>query len=390
MADNDSKHPASTQDTSSTGLERTPAHLQIEVIHQDEDILVVHKPCNLRSVPGNADPPPTTTGKRKDRDYQDSHEKVQIGDNPQPPRTTQEAWVEAIKILARGYGEAKENPPTEPDEDKDLHIYLKRLGAKESQRASIPRRYPAFSRYIQRSRSRIFGEDDSSIPDENLPEITQRLFRQIEAVQKEVQQRPAPTTDEESVVGQCKLLGLAKSSDSRANQDLFVVHRLDCQTSGVLVLARTAAAASYLSECWRTRHKVHKTYRALVEDWPPFRSKEEPQKEGEINLPMSQHPTERLKWVVVNDADKGKESLTKWKVLQQLDKAHGGGIVLELKPITGRTHQLRVHCAATGGTIRGDSLYGKAGEFLYLHAEKLSFPHPSTKEMVSFEVEPKW
>lgn len=425
------KATASTASSASPGLNEVPVHLRIQVIYQDEDIIVVLKPCNLRSVPGNADNnntnnsdsdslPFTTAPGMKKRKHVDEDETATTSSTRttrtplKKTMTPQEAWVQALKSLSENQNE------TDDETEKQLQYFLKRLGGQESQRASIPRRFPAFVRYIKRSRNRVFGEkdvDSSSSPpssaavvvqDEDLPEITQQLFHRIETKQKEIlqQYRPQPTTDKESVVGQCKLLGLAKHSDSRANQDLFVVHRLDCQTSGLLVLARTAAAASFLSKCWRTRDKVQKTYRALVECWPPLQAQpaEEYQEkehevllEGEISLPMSPHPTERLKWIV--NQESGKESLTKWKVLQIVngnykdvngDGNSGGGVVLELKPITGRTHQLRVHCAAMGGVIRGDSLYGKVGDFLYLHAEKLAFPHPSTKDIVSFQVDPKW
>ena len=356
------------------GLAHIPPTLRIEVVHQDESILVVYKPCNLRSVPGNAEPPSLPqTGKRKARDDDD--------DTP----TAQQAWVLAIQQLAEESGASPTTLETSQhhdnkDNDKTQPLiqpsWFQGLGGQPSQRASIPRKYAAFARYVQRSRRRIFGHDNEM---DDLPQITQRLFQSIEQRQAEILQphRPAPTKPEESVFGQVQLAGLG--TDSKSNQDLFVVHRLDQQTSGLLVLARTAAAASFLSSCWRKRDRVNKVYRALVEAWPLE------QQEGCIRLPMSPHPTERLKWVV--DQEHGKECLTCWNVLE---KCADGTVILELSPVTGRTHQLRVHCAATGGTIRGDSLYGTPGDMLYLHAETLSFPHPTTTQVVTFQVDPKW
>jgi len=207
---------------------------------------------------------------------------------------------------------------------------------------------------------------------------------------------------------------------------LFVIHRLDCQTSGLLVLARTATAASFLSSCWRNRQQVTKIYRAWADHWIVD---DNHFSRGEIRLPMSPHPTERLKWIV--NHNEGKECITQWKVLERRHNQDGDddGVVLELRPITGRTHQLRVHCAATASPIRGDSLYGNSrsgttttsssgttkastptqsiqddandvsptttntaapDEILHLHAEKLSFPHPTTKQIVSFQVPPRW
>eukprot|EP00977_Amphora_coffeiformis_P006351 scaffold1353_cov161-Amphora_coffeaeformis.AAC.23 len=386
-----------------------PPALRIEIVYEDDVILVVNKPCNLRSVPGHADPPPTTTGKRKERGSDDDDTTTTTSGNaPQPKMTAQEAWVQALGQLA---AQESTDDQTQSTSQEQLQTWLQRLAGQFSQRASIPRRYAAFTRYLQRSRKRVFDDDDDdTMDDAQFTATARQIFQAIERVQQDIlkHRTPTPTADQDSVVGQLKLLGKAQRTDSRAAQDLFVVHRLDCQTSGLLVLARTAAAASFLSACWRSRQQVTKVYRAWVDDWIADSG------QGDICLPMSPHPTERLKWVV-NHGDQGKECITQWQVLEHRHNQEGDkdGVVLELKPITGRTHQLRVHCAATASPIRGDSLYGSSrsitaeaptttpsshedatatntDDILCLHAEKLSFPHPTTKQVVTFQVPPRW
>ena len=402
-------------------LAHIPENLRIQVLYQDDDILVIHKPCRLRSVPGHADPPPTATEKQ-------SHRTTNM--------SAQQAWVEGIRQLSTIYSQSDNKQPSgdrhclKNDQDFLVRIGLQRLGENERQCNSVPRRFPAFYRYLQRSRRRIWGNDSERSVEadrptnDNQPQhakskatfppqaVAQAIFCRIERLQKQLYERPKPTAREESVIGQCQLwLGLVDAAatddnpdvDSRAHPHrLLAVHRLDMDTSGLLVVARNTQAAASLSAAWRSREQVTKVYRAWVTAWPEGEL-------GQIALPMCPHPTERLKWMVVpgNDTTTNKkECLTLWKVLR---RHADGSAVLELCPITGRTHQLRVHCAATGGAIWGDALYGQAAavtvsnndttnlenntknqmdSILYLHAERLSFPHPTTQKTMSFHVEP--
>jgi tRNA pseudouridine32 synthase/23S rRNA pseudouridine746 synthase len=347
-------------------LAKKGSRLPIEIVYQDKDIIVVNKPSNLRSVPGHANPLPSGDKKRKRDDSS------RLG--------AQQAWIEALRLLSE----------TNTEGDDDMNVWLQRLGGKVNQRVSVPRKYAAFARYLQRSRSRILGAAEAGgADDDDMAAITTRIFQTIEAKQNELLKPPTPTDPSESAFGQLQLLGLAKSTaDSRAQPDLFAVHRLDCATSGLLVFARTAEAASKLCRSWRERDQVVKVYVAIVDNWTlqPDLDAEKEQSEREICLPLAPHSSERLKWQV-NEKD-GKVCRTIWKVLRKTDL----GVQLELKPVTGRTHQLRVHCVATGGPIRGDSLYGtpREGEPLYLHAHRLSFPHPTTQQVVEFEVAPPW
>ena len=190
-----------------------------------------------------------------------------------------------------------------------------------------------------------------------------------------------------------------------------VVHRLDMETSGLLVFARTDEAASKLCEAWRNRDSVKKYYLARCLRWPPFHDAQK--EEGEINLPLAPSD-ERLKWKVVDENEDGaKPSKTLWSVYksQKLGKEsreeHVGtdeesaSLVLELQPVTGRTHQLRIHCAAIGSGIEGDTLYGdnpiewdgtaeSAKHILCLHAHRLQFPHPKTGEIMEFTSKAGW
>ncbi len=160
--------------------------------------------------------------------------------------------------------------------------------------------------------------------------------------------------------------------------DARIVHRLDMQTSGVIVLARETLAHASLSEAFRER-EVDKRYEALVHGRPA-------PDEGEIDLPLVVDWPNRPRQVVCRDT--GKPSLTRYRVLgeQQVD---GVGTLtrVALAPVTGRTHQLRVHLAALGCPIAGDPFYGVAGDTaarMMLHAHRLDFAHPLTGERLSF------
>jgi len=147
--------------------------------------------------------------------------------------------------------------------------------------------------------------------------------------------------------------------------DALVVHRLDMATSGLMVFGRGAEMQAVLSRMFRER-KVSKRYAALV-------AGRMAQDEGKIELPVicdwPNRPRQRV------DHDVGKHSLTYYRALTY-DEA-SDSTRLELEPVTGRTHQLRVHMAAIGHPIIGDALYGgRPASRLMLHAAFLSFPHP--------------
>lgn len=146
--------------------------------------------------------------------------------------------------------------------------------------------------------------------------------------------------------------------------DALVVHRLDMATSGLLVFARGAEMQRKLSRLFHDR-KVEKRYVAVVAG--------RLDESGEIELPLGADWPNRPKQKV--DHDSGKHSLTRYRLLAY-DAASDTSRV-ELEPVTGRTHQLRVHLAASGHPIVGDTLYqGREAARLLLHASMLSFAHP--------------
>lgn len=154
--------------------------------------------------------------------------------------------------------------------------------------------------------------------------------------------------------------------------DSLVVHRLDMATSGLMVFARGAGMQRRLSQMFQER-EVDKRYIAVV-------SGKLEQEVGEINLPLASDWPNRPRQMV--DDELGKPSLTCYRMLGM----EGDRSRLELEPITGRTHQLRVHLAAIGHPILGDALYGDASSAarLLLHACSLSFNHPVNGEPLNF------
>lgn len=155
----------------------------------------------------------------------------------------------------------------------------------------------------------------------------------------------------------------------------IIVHRLDMATSGLLVVAKTAAAHRFLQEQFR-RHNVKKRYLAVLDGaWHGRRH-------GTISLPMCPDILDRPRQKV--DYDNGKTAITEYRIIKISDNK----TYIQLFPHTGRTHQLRVHCAHKDGLglpIEGDTLYGRKGGRLHLHAVRLEFTHPETLERMVFE-----
>ncbi|RYF27994.1 MAG: RluA family pseudouridine synthase [Comamonadaceae bacterium] len=200
----------------------------------------------------------------------------------------------------------------------------------------------------------------------------------------------------------------------RAWPDALVVHRLDQATSGIVLMARSAAVQRSLSHAFAQR-QVHKRYQAVVHGRMAA-----PAGGGwaQIDLPIAADWERRPLRVV--DAEHGKPSLTEWRVLaaetahadaaatlvgavdtvDTVDAPGAAGAAkssavtrIELQPITGRTHQLRVHLSAVGHAILGDMLYADAAvqalsPRLLLHATRLAFVHPRSGETVQFSSAP--
>jgi len=154
-----------------------------------------------------------------------------------------------------------------------------------------------------------------------------------------------------------------------------IVHRLDRDTSGVMVVARTPRAFGSLVEQFK-RRVVWKTYLGLA--WGRVSATE-----GKLSWPLGRHPKEGSKISIRARSPKKAETFF------QVQRMFKDTTLLEIKPVTGRTHQIRVHMAAAGHPIVGDPIYGRRKEprefpRLFLHAHTLSFLHPATGERLTF------
>ncbi|MEO8358308.1 MAG: RluA family pseudouridine synthase [Chloroflexota bacterium] len=156
-----------------------------------------------------------------------------------------------------------------------------------------------------------------------------------------------------------------------------LVHRLDKQTSGLILLAKNERAHRWLQDQFRLR-KVEKTYLALVDGRPPTPV-------GRVEAYIGRDPSHRKKMAIVSES-RGREAISEYKTLESF-KDH---TLLEFHPQTGRTHQIRLHCAFLGCPIVGDEIYGKKKSSIYierhfLHAYRLKIVLPGEKEAELFE-----
>lgn len=153
-----------------------------------------------------------------------------------------------------------------------------------------------------------------------------------------------------------------------------IVHRIDKDTSGLLMVAKNDKAHLALAEDLK-QHKANRQYLALVHG--VFE-----EQTGKIDAPIARDPNNRQKQAIVKD---GREAITHFKVLEQFEKYALVSLQLE----TGRTHQIRVHMAYIGHPVAGDPVYGfkktLPGNGQYLHASTLEITHPTTKKTMSFE-----
>jgi 23S rRNA pseudouridine1911/1915/1917 synthase len=154
-----------------------------------------------------------------------------------------------------------------------------------------------------------------------------------------------------------------------------IVHRLDKDTSGVMLVAKNNVALANLSDQFKS-HSVKKVYLALVKGvLKPER--------GVIEAPIGRDSGDRKKMAITGES-RGRQARTNYRVLRYIGK----NSLLEITPETGRTHQIRVHLAAIGYPVIGDATYGKKSAFLnrqFLHAHRLGFYLPSSGKFVEFE-----
>ena len=156
-----------------------------------------------------------------------------------------------------------------------------------------------------------------------------------------------------------------------------VVHRLDKETSGLIVLAKNERAHRWLQDQFRLR-KVEKTYLALVDGKPPTPS-------GRVEAYIGRDPSHRKKMAIVSES-RGREAISEYKTVESFDKH----TLLEFHPLTGRTHQIRLHCAFLGCPIVGDEVYGRKKPSVeidrhFLHAFRLKIVLPGEEVPKFFE-----
>jgi 23S rRNA pseudouridine1911/1915/1917 synthase len=152
-----------------------------------------------------------------------------------------------------------------------------------------------------------------------------------------------------------------------------IVHRLDRDTSGVILVAKNDAAHHALARQLKER-RVEKVYVALVEGTPA-------PSEGIIDAPIARDPRRRERMAVVEG---GREAVTAYRVVERFS----GASLIEARPKTGRTHQIRVHLAAIGHPIVGDRVYGRASNIIerqFLHARQITFAHPQSNETITID-----
>ena len=193
---------------------------------------------------------------------------------------------------------------------------------------------------------------------------------------------PAPGNLSKTLVNGLLDYDPAMASIGKDTQRSGIVHRLDKDTSGLMVVARTSHALTLLQDEFKER-RVEKYYLALTDG-------QIAEDTGLIELPIGRHPVKRKQMCVNLEA--GRAAVSKWKLLKRFKSA----CLVEVQLLTGRTHQIRVHFHAIGHPLLGDPVYqfrrNRRGQSRFsrqmLHACRLSFNHPSTGQRMSFSAEP--
>jgi len=156
-----------------------------------------------------------------------------------------------------------------------------------------------------------------------------------------------------------------------------IVHRLDKETSGLILVAKNERAHRFLQDQFRLR-KVEKVYLALVDGAPPTPS-------GRVEAPIGRDPAHRMK-MAIQPPGKGRAAISEYRTLENL----GEHTLLEVHPLTGRTHQIRLHCAFLNCPIVGDTIYGRRHPTVaikrhFLHAVRISVKLPGEETPRTFE-----
>ncbi|MFM7181829.1 MAG: RluA family pseudouridine synthase [Verrucomicrobiales bacterium] len=183
------------------------------------------------------------------------------------------------------------------------------------------------------------------------------------------------TDGERERTAHAALLDYVRKGNPKSPHRVFIVHRLDRDTSGLLVFARSEEAKARLQEAWP---EVEKTYLAVVEGCPP-------KEEDTISSYLAENSIGKV--YVTRKAEEGKLSHTRYRIRERRNDR----TVLEISLLTGRKNQIRVHLAEIGCPIVGDAKYGSAdrkSKRLALHSWKLAIPHPWDGRRMEFETPP--
>lgn len=344
----------------------------LPVVYEDETLIVVNKPAGMLSVPGRQ----AKLLKQTEKSNDDCG-----GSSGGGGTSRQEQWTAAVQASA-AFAQQR-------NYDKVHVSLLQQLHLRGD--GNIPRKRNLFAKYLRRLLK--VGGDGGDGVGEAIWDIVSEVDRGLH--QLAFDDIPMNLRSAADIVGE--LTGGA----------VHHVHRLDMETSGLLVFAKTEQACAHLCRQFHD-HEVRKTYLALVKA-----SVAQELSGSAICLPLRADNLNRPRQIV--DALEGKPSETKLTVVRYVDcvpSAHGGSgggqaTLVELQPLTGRTHQLRVHMAYVGHPILGDSLYnpdcardlrGSAGagmdadgdedasgpgQALCLHAWRLAFTHPISNESMT-------
>ena len=320
-------------------LKRKAGAAELSVLLDDDAVIVVDKPADMLSVPGR-EVKLLAAGAVADRSL---------------PRRS-EQWARAIRSAAAA---------------ESASPLVKKL---ETRCSSTPRKRDQFLQFLQRAFKANKKECEAA-------------WCEVEKVDAQLHR-----LDYDDIPSQ--LLSAADIVAERMGRQVYTVHRLDMETSGLLIFAKTESACSFLGKQFR-EGAVDKTYLARVGG-----SVDASLSGTSILLPIGPDLANRPKQRI-DHSSAGKPCETKMRVLSHDGPGAGANqeatTLVELKPLTGRTHQLRVHMAALGHPILGDSLYSPAFTSssssssseemsrLHLHARDIAFTHPSTGLRVSLQ-----
>lgn len=236
--------------------------------------------------------------------------------------------------------------------------------------------YPRYSRatiqkFIKNGQVTVNGD----IVDKPNTLIDENSNIELSVVEAEEGEKPPVIYEDDDVIVFNKPAGMLTVSKGEFNPEPTleqfgeIVHRLDRDTSGVIILAKNAKAKSFLQKQFQER-KAHKTYYAVTVGHPKV-------DHAIINIPLTRNLKKPTTFMVANQ---GREAITEYRAIDQNEKYS----LIELKPQTGRTHQLRIHLAHIGAPILGDPVYNPKSpkaDRMYLHASILEITVPSGKRL---------